>query len=298
METIKSLQGIVEFVSVGETGSFSGAARQLGVSKSHISKMIRQLEEDLGATLLLRSTRKVQLTNLGEKYFQSCRQSLSNLRIAKSEITDLSQTPAGTLRISAAGVFGEEYIAPVLIKIAKDYPKLKIELDFSSRLVDLIEEKFDVAIRIGELKDSSLVAQRIASRLEYVVCSKGYLQQKGSLQDLSDLAQHNCLGERLLWTFKKRGKLIQVPVTGNFKSNNPRVILKAALSGLGVARLPGAYVFEEIKKGRLVSVLDQYSEGKKDIWVLTPARKQNLNVRMFVQELKSYLAEGYHDVLF
>ncbi|MFV8259545.1 LysR substrate-binding domain-containing protein [Bdellovibrio bacteriovorus] len=299
METIRSLQGIIAFVKIADSGSFSAAAQSLGVSKSHISKTISQLESDLGVALFVRSTRKVQLTSVGERFLETCRQSLLNLDSAKKEILDLSDTPRGVLRVTLAGIFGEEYIAPVVIDMAKRYPDLKIELDFSSRVVDLIEEKFDVAIRIGHLENSSLLATKIASRVEYVVASKAYLSASPALKDPEDLAKHNCIGERSSWSFRKRGKSFQVPVKGNFKCNNPRVLQKAALSGLGVARLPGSYAFEDIKKGRLISLLENFSEGRKDIWAVTPLRhKQNINVKIFIQEVKKHLSDDYADVLF
>ncbi len=299
METTNSLRGIIFFVKAAEKGSFSQAAQELEVSKSHISKLIVQLERELGATLFVRSTRRVQLTNIGERYLESCRQALGQLKDAKDEILDLSETPNGSLRVTLAGIFGEDYIAPVLIEMARKYPNLKIELDFSSRVVDLIEERFDVAIRIGHLPSSTLVAQKIASRLEYIVCSKSYLQQAPPLREPADLIHHNCLGEKSHWAFKHRGKSTHVSVKGNFKSNNPRVIQKAALAGLGIARLPGSYTFEEIRKGKLIPVLENFGEGKKDIWVVTPVRRtQNINVRIFVLEVKKYLSNDYPDVLF
>lgn len=299
METINSLRGIISFVKAAETGSFSQAAQELDVSKSHVSKLIVQLEQELGATLFVRSTRKVQLTNIGERYLESCRQAMGQLKNAKDAILDLSETPNGSLRVTLAGIFGEDYIAPVLIEMARKYPNLKIEVDFSARVVDLIAERFDVAIRIGHLPSSTLVAQKIASRVEYVVCSKSYLQQAPTLREPADLIHHNCLGEKSHWTFKYRGKSLHVSVKGNFKSNNPRVIQKAALAGLGIARLPGSYTFEEIRKGKLIPVLETFGEGKKDIWVVTPVRRtQNINVRIFVQELKKYLSNDYPDVLF
>lgn len=299
METIKSLKNVLAFVKVAETGSFSQAALELEVSKSHISKQIVNLEQELGLTLFVRSTRKVSLTHLGHRYFESCKQALSHLYDAQKDILDIAQTPQGRLRVTLAGIFGEEYIAPVLINMAKAYPNLKIDLDFSSRVVDLIEEKFDVAIRIGHLPNSSLVAQKIASRVEYIVASKSYLNSAPPLLEPQDLIHHNCLGERTSWGFKKRGQSLQVRVNGNFKSNNPRVIQKAALAGLGLARLPGSYTFEEIKKGRLIPVLEQFGEGKKDIWVVTPTRNtKNINVRIFIEELKKHLWQDYADVNF
>ncbi|WP_413559038.1 LysR substrate-binding domain-containing protein [Bdellovibrio sp. HCB209] len=299
METIRSLQGIIAFVKVAETGSFSEAATSLGVSKSHISKTISHLEDDLGIALFVRSTRKVQLTNIGTRFLETCRDSLQNLDSAKKEILDLSETPRGVLRVTLAGIFGEEYIAPVVIDMAKKYPDLKVELDFTTRIVDLIAEKFDVGIRIGHLESSSLVAQKIASRMEYVVASKSYLASAPPLKEPHDLISHNCIGERGSWNFKKRGKNFQVSVKGNFKTNNPRVLQKAALAGVGVARLPGSYAFEDVKKGRLVSLLEPFSEGKKDIWVVTPVRhKQNVNVKTFISEVKKHLSQEDADVFF
>ncbi|MBX3018764.1 MAG: LysR family transcriptional regulator [Bdellovibrionaceae bacterium] len=299
METVKELQGIIAFVRTAETGSFSNAAQELGVSKSHISKSIARLEDTLGVSLLLRSTRRIQLTAWGEKYLETCKQAIANLDSAKREIRDSSETPGGSLRITLAGVFGEEYVAPVVIEMAKKYPNLKVEMDFSTRVVDLIAEKFDVAIRIGELKDSSLVAQKIGPRFEYVVASKAYLAGAAALDVPEDLAHHNCLGERLTWGFRRGGRALQVSVGGNFKSNNPRVIQKAALSGLGVARLPASYVNEDLKRGRLVSLLENFSEGRKDIWVVTPARRApNINVKIFVKEMKRFLSEEHAELYF
>ncbi|MFN3453812.1 MAG: LysR substrate-binding domain-containing protein [Pseudobdellovibrio sp.] len=299
MKTIKSLQGIISFVQVAESGSFSKAAKDLSVSKSHISKNISNLEKELGTSLFLRSTRKVRLTSLGEKYLTTCKQSLTNIQSAKEEILNLSETPHGSLRISVAGIFGEEYVAPVIVEIAKKYPHLKIELSFNSQYVDLIEEKFDVAVRVGELKDSSLIAQKIASRLEYIVCSKSYLNNAPPLKDITDLKNHNCIGEKLNWSFRKKGKYQQITLSGNLRSNNPRVILKAAVAGLGIAKLAGSYVSDDLKKGRLISVLESYQDGKKDIWIVTPSSKsKNINVKIFIQELKKYITQEYSHTYF
>lgn len=298
METIRWVQGVIAFVKVAETGSFSKAADALNVSKSHISKTIRSLEEDLGIALFSRSTRQIQLTTLGSQFLDNCRQSLENLEGAKKDILNLSETPRGLLRVTAAGIFGENYIAPVVFEMAKKYRDLRVELDFSSRIVDLIDEKFDVAIRFGHLQDSSLKAQKIASRREYVCASRNYLSTHDSVTTPHDLANHNCLGISV-WNFKDKGKSLAVHVEGNLKTNNPRVLLKAALSDLGIIRLPGSYVHAEIKKGRLVSLLEDYSEGQKDIWAVTPTRyEQNINVKVFIMEVRKALSKKYQDFQF
>lgn len=299
METIKWVQCILTFVKVSELGSFSQAATSLGISKSYVSKTIKSLEDEVGVALLLRSTRSVQLTSTGEEFLRNCRSSLLNLESAKKELLIPSDKPRGMLRVTMAGVFGENYIAPVLIEMSKKYPDLKIELNFDTRIVDLIEERFDVGIRIGHLQDSSLFAQKIASRREYVCASPAFIKKHKKPSVPADLKNYNCIGGQGQWNFKQDGKMKSIQVHGNFKTNNPRVVLNAALEGLGVARLPGSYVFEHIKDGSLINLLEDYSEGKKDIWAVTPSRHRlNINASTFINELKTYLARGYSDVLF
>ena len=299
METIKWVQCILTFVKVSELGSFSRAATSLGISKSYVSKTIKSLEDEVGVALLLRSTRSVQLTSTGEEFLRNCRSSLQNLEAAKKELLIPSDKPRGLLRVTLAGVFGENYIAPVLIEMSKKYPDLKIEVHFDTRIVDLIEERFDVGIRIGHLQDSSLFAQKIATRREYVCASPAYIKKHKKPSVPADLKNYNCIGGLGLWNFKEDGKMKSIQVKGNFKTNNPRVVLSAALEGLGVARLPGSYVFEHIKDGSLINLLEDYSEGKKDIWAVTPSKHRlNINASTFINELKTFLARGYSDVLF
>ena len=219
------------------------------------------------------------------------------LEAAKKDVITNSETPRGILRVTLAGIFGENYIAPVVMELVKKYPELKIELDFNSRIVDIIDEKFDVAIRFGHLQDSSLIAQKIASRREFVCASKSFLSSH-AIQTPKDLTKVNCLGGAV-WNFKKNGKAISVSVNGNLKTNNPRVLLKAALSGLGVIRLPGSYVFSDINKGKLVPILEDYNLGSTDIWAVTPSRnEQNINVRVFIDAVQKALAEDYPELLF
>lgn len=298
METIKSIQGIIAFTKVAETGSFSKAAQDLGVSKSHISKTVKQLEDDLGVALFSRSTRKIQLTAIGNRFLETCRRSLKALDTARRDIVTHSETPRGTLRVSLAGIFGETYIAPVAIALAQKYPDLKIELGFDNRIVDLIEEKWDVAIRFGRLQDSSLRAHKIASRRDFICASKAYLDASPQLRVPSDLAHHNCLGAST-WILKSNGRATQIPVTGNLKTNSPRVLHKAALAGLGVVKLPGSYVTDDIKKGKLLSLLEDFNAGEEEIWAVTPIRyEQNINIKTFITEVKKALATRSPALLF
>lgn len=287
METIKWVQSVTVFNKVAVLESYSLAARELGISKSYASKVVRELEESMGAQLLSRSTRKVTPTAIGRDLLSRCSTSLGTLEHMMRNAHDLTGAVQGPLRISVAGIFGERYIAPLAFELSKKYPKLEIELDFESRVVDLIAENYDVAIRFGELEDSSLYARKIASRMEFVCASKEYLGWAGFPDHPRDLTAHNCLcvGTRE-WNFQEEEKKLVVNVTGNFKSNNPRTVLEAALNGAGIVRLPGSYVSEHIQTGELVTLLSQFAPAAKDIWVVTPYRREmNANVKVFIEEL-------------
>lgn len=291
METIKWMQDVAVFLKVAESLSFSAAAKKLGTSKSYVSKAIARLEAELGASLFSRSTRKMHLTHIGEEFLQKAKASVQSLETAKKNVLSHSSSPQGHLRVTVAGVFGEKFIAPVAIAMAKKYPDLKVDLDFSSQIVNLIEEGFDVAIRFGELKDSALKAQKMGSRREFFCASPEYLKNhQQPLNSPSDLSQHRCLGIPSSWIFVRNGKNNRLPLVSNFRSNNPHVLLKAALAGLGIVRLPGSYVAEDIKKGNLVVILEKYTEQKKDIWAVSPPQSaKNVNVRIFITEVKKML---------
>lgn len=297
---MKWMQSIVVFSKVGELQSFSRAGEVLGISKSYVSKLIRELEEEMGAQLFSRSTRKVVLTALGRDFLARCRDSMGELERTRREAHDLSRTVQGPLRVSVAGLFGEDYIAPLAIELSQKYPKLELELSFESRVVDLIAENFDVAIRFGALEDSSLVARKIASRREFICASHSYLERAGFARTPQDLANHNCLTTGVReWAFELGKKKLMVPISGNFKSNNPRTLLKAALMGAGIVRLPGSYVFNHIQEGELVSLLGEFAPPKSDIWVVTPYRKEmSVNVKVFTQALEHFFTEGHPNMLY
>lgn len=194
METIKWLSGILVFVRISETGSFSAAAQSLGISKSHVSKTVQLLEKELGVSLLSRSTKTVQLTHTGEQFLERCQFSLESLEDARKDLLNNSSTPRGKLRVTLAGSFGEDFVAPA-IALAKKYPDLKVELNFDNKIVDILKDKFDVAIRFGHLQDSSLLAQKIATRREFICASPQYLKKNPIIKKPEDLNLHNCLGD-------------------------------------------------------------------------------------------------------
>ena len=297
METIGWMSGISSFIKVAELNSFSKAAVELGISKSYVSKAIQKLENDLGIALFTRSTRNVQLTEVGRIFLEKAKISINDLQNAKKEILNFSESPRGILRITSAGHFGEEIIAPVAIQLVKKYPDLKIELDFSIQILDLIDKKFDISIRFGPLKDSSLFAQKIATRREYVCVSKKYLEANSLPRHPKELVNHNCISSSTFWDFKISGKKVKFNINGNFKSNNPKAIARSAVEGLGIVKLPGAYVSEEIQKGKLIPILENYIDNKSNIWVVTPIKfEKSINTKFFIKELKSFLSENYKDI--
>lgn len=289
METIKSLQNIALFVKVAETGSFSQAAKIQGVSKSQVSKALKSLEEELGTILLNRSTRQVHLTPRGQKYYERCRAALQVIHEGKQEIMAEAKEPRGLLRVTMAGVFSEKFVAPCLLQLARKYPRLEIEAHFDSQIVNILESKYDVAIRIGNLPDSSLYSKRLAQREEVFVASVSYLKSR-PIENINDLASANCLSSESTWTLYSGHRAFKVDMRGNFRSNNPRVTVEAVKQGLGVAKLPLAYVAEDIKKGKLQRVLPEYAEPSKDIWFITPHKlKFNHNAELLYRELVGYL---------
>lgn len=288
METVKNLQTILAFVQVAGLKSFSAAAKELGVSKAFVSKQVQKLEDELGQRLLNRSTRMVELTHAGGKFYEACSASLYNISKAQEEILQNADSPHGKLKISLAGAFGEDYIAPFLASFIKKYPRIQVELHFEEKLVDLVKESYDIAIRVGTLKDSSLIARKIAIRKEYICATPSYLNLHGIPKTPEDLKAHNCITPKDNWNLFLNEKLVPFRVNSNFKSNNGRSMMKATLADLGICMLPGVYVRPYIESGQLTSLLESFTPKEVPIWALTPSRKNMpLSVKAFLEEVAS-----------
>lgn len=288
METIKELSSILAFTKVAAARSYSKAAKDLGVSKSHLSKLIQSLEDDIGQKLLNRSTRIVKLTIVGEEFYNISKNAIADLEIAKIKLQETSLSPHGILRISVAGAFGEEYITPISALLLKQYPHLNIELNFNEKFVNLVEENFDIAIRVGNLNDSTLIAKKISTRKEYICASPEYFKLKGRPETPEELKNYECLvGSNSYWEFKNNFGSIKI--NGRFKSNNGRAILNATLEGLGISRLPEIYVKKYLDLKQLESVLDQYTSEEVPIWAIYPSKKnQSINVRVFLDAISNF----------
>lgn len=295
METINNLNSLHAFVQVAKKSSFSAAAKEMNVSKAYISKMVQSLEQELNQKLLTRTTRLVKLTREGERFFDQCEEALQKILAAKKELMLKEKTPRGVLRVTLAGVFGEEYITPIALSLMKNYPELSIELSFTEKLVDLIKEDYDIAIRVGELNDSSLKAYKIAVRKEYLCASPKYLKEYGHPKTPDDLRNHKCLvGSSDQWTFQEKKSQRAYRVKGQLKSNNGRVLLKATLQGFGISKLPGVYVKEWIDKGKLTPLLQDYLPHEIPIWAITSADKADkLKTKIFLEALENVFGDDY-----
>ncbi|WP_136066174.1 LysR family transcriptional regulator [Modicisalibacter radicis] len=282
---------IEAFVEVVRQGSFSAAARELRVSASHVSRLIGQLESRLDTQLLYRTTRRIGLTDAGRLYYQHCQPLFEGFREAESALDDFQARPKGTLSLTCATTFGERYIAPLVNDFQCRHPQLEVHMHFTNRQVDLIDEGFDVAIRMGALKDSSLIARRLCGRREYVVGSRNYFEQTARPHSLAELAAHNCLvGSRDSWLFSVDGQRREVRIGGRWQANSGPALLDAARKGLGLAQLPDYYVLADLRSGELVSVLDQYQFTDTAVWAVYPRHRHlSAKVRQFVDFLAERL---------
>lgn len=286
------LDSIEVFVCVVEQGSLSAAADSLGVSKSHVSRQLARLEQRLDIQLLIRTTRRLRTTEAGQAYFLRAADALHNLSDAERSISDMHDTPRGRLRLTCAGAFGEDILAPLLVRFMQQYPEVQLELEFGNRMVDIVAEGFDIAIRAGSLKDSSLIARRIAGRELLTCASPDYLIKHRQPESLRALAQHNCLvGTASMWHFKEAGRDVELKISGSWRSNNGRALAHAAEMGLGLVQLPSFYVMDALKSGRLQQVLTEFIPRDEAIWaVYPPNRYLSAKVRLLINFLVDHLS--------
>ena len=282
-------EGVCEFVSVAEQGGFTAAARKLGVSVAQVSRQVAQLEDRLQAKLLLRTTRQVRLTELGDIYYRHCRQLLDNLYEAELAVGRHQAEPQGTLRITAPVSYGESRIAPLVNDFMLRYPQLEVTLTLTNQLLDLVHDGFDLAIRLGHLKDSTLIARKLAERIPYVCASQAYAARNGVPLSLPELAQHSCLvGNSDEWHFTLQGQPHTLRVQGQLHCNSGHALLDAALKGIGIIQLPDYYVYPHLANGDLLELFPECRAPAEGIWALYP---QNRHLSPKVRLLVDYLAD-------
>lgn len=292
MDTLTSMK---VFAAVATTGSFTAAAERLEMSRAMVSKYVINLEERLGTRLLNRTTRRLSLTESGSSYYESCLQIISDVDEAEQAVGQLTSTPRGTLKITMPFTFGLHRLGPVLAEYVQLYSKVKLELSCNDRYVDLIEEGFDMAIRIGTLPESRLIARKLGIASSVVCASPAYLEQRGIPAKLEDLANHSCLGYTYVnngneWRFLNGGAEAVIRIEGAIKANNGDMLRLAALSGAGLILQPLFIVEEDLKAGRLVQVLNEYAATDFGIYAVYPSRKHlSAKVRTFVDFLVAKL---------
>ena len=262
MNTIEAMNLLVEAV---DGGSFSAAGRELGMAPSSVARGIASLEDDLGIRLLNRTTRSLSLTEAGRLYLERARRILADVEEARLSVTQLEADPRGTLRLNLPIAFGRAHIVPMLPDFLEKYPDLTLDLSLTDAFVDLVEEGIDLAVRIGELQDSSLVARKLAPNIRVMCASPSYFDRAGRPEAPDDLKSHNCLvykrgNDRAIWHFRdSEGAIHDVEATGNFQTNNSEAIYTMALEGLGVAPMSTWLVGRDIAEGRLETVFDDYT---------------------------------------
>ncbi|HTN34663.1 MAG TPA: LysR substrate-binding domain-containing protein [Marinobacter sp.] len=282
-------EGISEFVAVAELESFTAAGKSLGISTAQVSRQVSALEARLSTRLFYRTTRKVSVTEAGQIYYQHCRQILDGLEAAERSMTNLQLIPRGRLRLTAPVTFGEKNIAPLVNNFVLRYPELDVQMNLTNQKLDLVAGGYDLAIRLGKLEDSSMIARRLSSRTLYVCASPDYLSTYGVPYSLSELKQHNCLQGNLdYWRFQEQGKPHNIRIKGNITCDSGWALLDAALKGIGIVQLPDYYVQQDLASGRLVSVLEHYQEDDDGIWAIYP---NNRHLSPKVRMLLDYLSE-------
>ncbi|OVZ54733.1 LysR family transcriptional regulator [Pigmentiphaga sp. NML080357] len=288
---------IESFVSAVSRGSLSAAARSEGVAPAVIGRRIDALEARLGVKLLIRTTRKISLSREGTEFFEECQQILQSLENAENSVAAGGENPKGHLRVTAPAGFGRRHVAPLLPRLLDTYPGISVTLDLNDRLVDLVNEGYDCAIRIGDLADSSLVSVRLADNRRMVVASPAYLRRHGTPRHPSELARHNCLSfgasgsQTRGWLFTIDGKPTPQRVSGTLECTDGAVLHAWTLDGRGLAWRSLWEVEDDLKQGRLVTVLDDYAPPPNAIYAVYPQRKHlPPRVRVFIDMLRQSYA--------
>ena len=293
MDRLTSLE---VFSKVVDSGGFSAAGRRLNMSTTMVSNHVQALEDRLGARLLNRTTRKVSLTEVGRAYYDRCIQILADIEQADDVAGALQSTPRGTLRVYTATHI-VQFVAPVITEFLAAYPDVKVDLSMGERTIDLIEEGFDVAIRLTPPPDSSLIVRSLATWRHVLCCSQAYIEKLGRPEQLSELAERNCLRHVNYpydeWRFvDRKGAPASVRVSGRLISNSGETLRRAALEGVGIVLAPGFLLHDDLESGRLVRLLPEYRPVEFSMNAVYPHRHHlSAKVRTFIDRLAHHAAE-------
>lgn len=267
------------FIAVMETGSFTAAAQRLSTSHGQASKLITRLERELAVSLFSRSTRALKPTEVGLAYYERIRPLLAEYDALNDDVRNASKTPSGLLRVSVPVTFGSTQLAEHLIAFARRYPDIELDVSFADRLVNVVNEGFDLALRIGKLTDSNLIARKLCDIRIVTVASPAYLQQKGMPSHWNQLSDHHCIldtnfRDPLAWSFQDENQQLHAqPVRGKIKFSNAEACLRAAIEGLGITRLPTFVAGKALQDGTVISVLSHYEAPPLGLYAIYPPAK-------------------------
>ncbi|MBV8658551.1 MAG: LysR family transcriptional regulator [Burkholderiales bacterium] len=291
------LLSMAVFVCAADRRSFTAAAEVFGISATMVGKHILALEARVGAKLLNRTTRSQSLTEVGRIYYERCKQLLADAEAADACADEMRVAPRGLLRIHAPVSFGSQRLAPALAEYLGQYPEVEIDLALGDRVVDLVEEGYEAAIRIGQLPDSSLVARALQPYTMWLCAAPAYLERAGTPRTAQDLTQHECLGfaywqKKHSWRLEQAGETITVPVKGRFTVNNGQALKSAALAGFGIIMQPALLVDDDVAAGRLVRLLSEYELPSRPMSIVYPADKRPTpKLRSFVDFMVATFGE-------
>ncbi|MBY0499812.1 MAG: LysR family transcriptional regulator [Nitrosomonas sp.] len=294
---MQDLNLLIIFARVAEAGSFAEAARRMNISRAAVSKAVAKLEKDLSTRLFLRSTRHLSLTETGTTLSEHANRILEESEHAERAINSLHAEPRGVLKVSVSSSFGTRHIAPALPCFLTRYPKIRIDLTITDHPGDLIEEGYDVQIRVTNEPDLNLVARKIAPVRRILCATPQYFQQWGIPKTPEDLEKHNCLDcalsvEQGYWRFSGPTGKIKVPISGTLRINDNDALAQAALHGLGIALLPTYTIGMELQKGRLQVALPEYLSVERHIYACyLPSRHLPIKIRAFINFLAEYVGD-------
>jgi LysR family transcriptional regulator, regulator for bpeEF and oprC len=293
---MQDLRTLAIFVKVAERLSFVHAAADLGITQSGVSNAISRLEDQIGTRLLARTTRRVSLTDDGAAFFARCRQALAEIEEAELVLKDARLKPSGNLRIDMSVSIGRLKVLPLLGKFRAQYPDIRLRVTFNNRYIDLVEEGVDVAVRLGELQDSSLIARRLGGTPFSVVGAPSYFAKHGKPKRIDDLAAHDCLAFTYLetrlarpWRFIDGGVARTFTPQGPMSFSDGGAVCDAAVAGYGLAQLQGYFADALIASGALVAVLEKFSPQLEPVWLVYPqTRHLSPKVRVFVDFMAAH----------
>jgi LysR family transcriptional regulator for bpeEF and oprC len=286
----KSYAGVVAFIAVATEGSFARAGDRLGIGRSAVSRSVQKLEAQLGARLLLRTTRSSSLTREGELFYQNCQPGVERIVQALEDMRDLREgPPRGQLRVSATMGFGRRIVAPLLNGFRARYPDIAIDLVLDDRTLDFSADRVDVAFRNGRMEDSQVIAKQLIPMPMLVCASPAYLRARGRPQCLEELADHTCINLRTAsgrifeWEFKVAGIVQKLVPSSPWTFNDDELVLQAVLDGEGIAQMGGYQISEHLRRGRLVACLAQYAPDDRGHYLCYLSRQQMpARVRVFI----------------